>query len=47
MENGNTAPTKRVLIVDDESYITMTLASVLESFGDTYIIDTINNSVMP
>ena len=30
-----TLPTKRVLIVDDEPNVTMTLASMLEKLGDS------------
>ena len=39
-----TMQTKRVLIVDDEPYVTMTLASILEKLGDAYMIDTTNTS---
>ena len=39
-----TMESKRVLIVDDEPYVTMTLASILEKLGDAYVIDTTNTS---
>jgi len=38
------SPVKRVLIVDDEPHVTMTLSSVLETLGDAYVIDTTNTS---
>ena len=47
---GNrTIGSKRVLIVDDEPSVTMTLASALEKLGDAYVIDTTNtsNDVLP
>lgn len=41
---SRTTTSKRVLIVDDEPYVTMTLASILEKLGDAYVIDTTNTS---
>ena len=35
---------KRILIVDDELHVTMTLASILEKLGDAYLVETINTS---
>lgn len=37
-------PPKRVLIVDDEPAVTMTVSSMLEKLGDRYVIDTTNTS---
>ena len=44
METANNIQQKRVLIVDDEPSVTMTLAGILEKLGDAYLIETTNTS---